>query len=66
MPVWTEVLQTKAKTRGKKIWLQGTRKMGCMAHIEVKTFTLYLEYAISESERKVFLSGNYNASRKKN
>ena len=29
--------------QGKKMWLQGTRKMGCMAHIEVKTFMLHTE-----------------------
>lgn len=34
------------------MWLQGTRKKGCMAHIEVKTFTLYPHYAISEGEKE--------------
>ena len=38
--------------QGKKMWLQGTRKMGCMAHIEVKTFTLYTEYAISQEKKQ--------------
>ena len=38
--------------QGKKMWLQGTRKNGCMAHIQVKTFTLYPQYAISEGEKK--------------
>ena len=38
--------------QGKKMWLQGTRKKGCMAHIEVKTFTLYPHYAISEGEKE--------------
>ena len=38
--------------QGEKMWLQGTRKKGCMAHIEVKTFTLYPHYAISEHEKK--------------
>ena len=38
--------------QGKKMWLQGTRKKGCMAHIEVKTFTLYPQYAIKDDEKK--------------
>ena len=37
--------------QGKKVWLQGTRKMGCMAHIEVKGFTLYPEYGINQCEK---------------
>lgn len=37
--------------QGKKVWLQGTRKVGCMAHIEVKSFKLYPEYAISCGEK---------------
>ena len=35
-----------------KMWLQGTRKKGCMAHIEIKTFTLYPHCAISEGEKQ--------------
>ena len=45
----------------KKMWLQGTRKMGCMAHIEVKIFTLYTEYAISQEKKRVFLNGKCDA-----
>ena len=36
------------------MWLQGTQKKGCMAHIEVKTYTLYPHYAISQHEKKGF------------
>ena len=42
----------KQKPKQGKMWLQGTRKKGCMAHIEVITFTLYPQYAISEDEKK--------------
>ena len=42
----------KQKPKQGKMWLQGTRKKGCMAHIEVKTFTLYPQYAISDDEKK--------------
>ena len=31
--------------------LQGTRKMRCMAHFEVKGFTLYPEYGINQCEK---------------
>ncbi len=27
-----------------EMWLQVTRKIGCMAHVEVKAFNLYPEY----------------------
>ena len=31
--------------------MQGSRKIGCHAHIEIKGYTLYLEYALqSDSE----------------
>lgn len=39
-------------TKGKKLWLQSTRKIGCQAHIDVKGFVLYPEFAISEVERE--------------
>ena len=39
-------------TKGKKIWLQSTRKIGCQAHVNVKGFVLYPEFAISEVERE--------------
>lgn len=38
-------------TKGKKLWLQNTRKIGCQAHIDIKGFVLYPEFAISEAER---------------
>ena len=34
------------------MWLQGTREMGCMAHVEVKAYTLYPQYAVSEGEKE--------------
>ena len=34
------------------MWLQGTRKIGCMAHVEVKTYVLYPQYAISKEEKE--------------
>lgn len=38
--------------QGNKVWLQGTRKVGCMAHVEVKSFKLYPQYAIHSGEKK--------------
>ena len=32
------------------MWLQGTRKIGCTAHIDVKVFTIYPQYAITKEE----------------
>ena len=42
----------KQKPKQGKMWLQGTQKIGCMAHIEVKTFILYTEYAISPEKKE--------------
>ena len=36
--------------QGKRLWLQSTRKIGCNAHVEVKAFTLYPEFARREGE----------------
>ena len=33
-----------------RTWLQGTRKIGCQAHIIVRTITLYTELQLSEVE----------------
>ena len=38
--------------QGKRLWLQSTRKIGCNAHVEVKAFTLYPEFAITQGERE--------------
>ena len=35
---------------GKKVWLQGTRKIGCAAHIEVKSYMLFPEYTLSTTD----------------
>ena len=40
----------KKPVKGKRLWLQGSRKVGCGAHIEVKSFVLYPEYAIGDAE----------------
>ena len=32
--------------------LQGSRKVGCGAHVEVKSFVLYPEYAVSDAEKE--------------
>ncbi len=34
--------------------LQGTRKIRCMAHIEVKAFNLYPEYMVKIKGQKIF------------
>ena len=31
---------------------QGSRKIGCKAHVEVKSFALYPEYAVSDAEKE--------------
>ena len=36
------------QTKGKRQFLQGTRKVGCFAHIECKTYTTFPEYKIKE------------------
>ena len=38
--------------KGKRLWLQGTRKIGCQAHVEVKTFTLYPDFAVRKGEKE--------------
>ena len=38
------------KPLGKHLWLQGTRKLGCAAHIQIKSFVLYADYAVIPSE----------------
>ena len=42
----------KKPVKGKRLWLQASRKVGCGAHIEVKSFALYPEYAISDAEKE--------------
>ena len=37
--------------QGNEVWLQGTRKVGYMAHVEVKSFKLYPQYAIHSGEK---------------
>jgi hypothetical protein len=37
--------------KGKKLWLQSSRKIGCEACVEVKSFILYPEFNISKNER---------------
>ena len=38
--------------KGKRLWLQGTRKIECQAHVEVKSFTLYPDFALSKDEKE--------------
>ena len=42
----------KKTVQGKRLWLQGSRKIGCKAHVEVKSFALYPEYAVSDAEKE--------------
>ena len=37
---------------GKKVCLQGSRKVGCPAHIIIKQFILYPEFQITDDEKK--------------
>ena len=39
-------LQTPKSTTNKRVYLQGTRKKGCQAHIEITQFNLYPEYSV--------------------
>ena len=38
--------------KGKRLWLQGTRKIECQAHVEVRSFTLYPDFALSKDEKE--------------
>ena len=38
--------------KGKCLWLQGTQKVECQAHVEVKLFTLYPGFAASKDEKE--------------
>ena len=38
--------------RGKRYWLQSTWKIECQAHVEVKSFTLYPDFAVSKDEKE--------------
>ena len=40
----------KKPVKGKKLWLQSSRKVGCEARVEVKTFVLYPEFSIGKRE----------------
>ena len=52
--------------QGKKMWLQGTRKIGCMAHVEIKTYVLYPQYAISKEEKEGLSNWQLRYLREKN
>ena len=47
--------------QGKKMWLQGTRNMGCMAHIEVKTSRCTQNMPSAKKKTRVFLNGKCDA-----
>ena len=38
--------------KGKRLWLQGTQKVECQAHVEVKLFTIYPGFAASKDEKE--------------
>ena len=38
--------QPKEPNQTERIYLQGTRKQGCLAHVEIREFLLYPEYSI--------------------
>ena len=52
-------------TKGKRLWLQNTRKIGCQAHINVKGFILYPEFAVSEGKRESLNNWKLDTLRKK-
>ena len=37
--------------KGERLWLQGTRKHGCAAHITVKSYTLYPSNGIDKADK---------------
>ena len=37
--------------KGKRLWLQGSRKRGCAAHITVKSYILYPSYGINKEDK---------------
>ena len=38
--------------KGKCLGLQGTRRIECQAHVEMKLFTLYPDFAVSKDEKE--------------
>lgn len=40
------------ESKNLRLRLQGTRKLGCLAHISVKQYTLYPSYRITEDEKR--------------
>ena len=38
--------QPKEPNQIERIYLQGTRKQGCLAHVEIREFLLYPEYSV--------------------
>ena len=46
----------KRERTSSRIYLQGTRKLGCHAHIEIREYRLYPEYAFSATENKCLKS----------
>lgn len=37
--------------KGKRLWLQGSRKHGCAAHVTVKSYILYPSYGINKEDK---------------
>ena len=60
--------QSKSHTSG-RVFLQGTRKKGCLAHIEVVEFNLYPQYCVqittsSQNQARMVRENNLKALRK--
>ena len=43
----------KGTVKGKRLWLQGSHKVGCGAYVEVKYYILYTEYTISDAAKSI-------------
>ena len=41
----------KCKDNSRRTILQGTRKVGCLAHIQIKSYTLYPEFSVSATDK---------------
>ena len=45
-------LNMQKECKNLRLGLQGTRKLGCLAHISAMQYTLYPAYQITENEKK--------------
>ena len=45
-PLTEQGFNTSTNPKPKRLWLQGTQKIGCFAKVTIKHYTLYPDYAV--------------------